>query len=135
MPYYEKPMQVCVELPTCRNYFEKLASAVGWLHRHYITHNDIKLVNTVVRSTKEDWDGTPVIVGKCGSGTSRACVGSEILTHTLHADFGFSTMHHPWRGTNFFTTATWGTPEYLSPERVAGRLHDERLSDIWALGV
>lgn len=63
MPYYEHPMQVCVPLSTCRNYFEKLASAVSWLHRHYITHNDIKLVNTVVRVTDEDWDGTPVIVG------------------------------------------------------------------------
>ncbi|CAO1622199.1 unnamed protein product [Sympodiomycopsis kandeliae] len=112
MPYYEHAMQVCVALPTCRNYFEKLASGVDWLHRHFITHNDIKLVNTVIRVSEEDWDGTPVIV-----------------------DFGFATMHHPWRGTNFVTTAAWGTPEYLSPERVSGRPHDERLSDIWSLGV
>lgn len=27
------------------------------------------------------------------------------------------------------------TREYLSPERSRGELHDERLSDIWALGV
>lgn len=33
------------------------------------------------------------------------------------------------------STLAWGTPEYLSPERAASQFHDERLSDIWALGV
>jgi hypothetical protein len=30
---------------------------------------------------------------------------------------------------------SWGTPEYLSPERSASKLHSEVLSDIWSLGV
>ena len=35
----------------------------------------------------------------------------------------------------FMSHLSWGTPEYLSPERAKGQYHDERRSDIWSLGV
>lgn len=31
----------------------------------------------------------------------------------------------------FMTNLSWGTPEYLAPERAIQSEHDERLSDIW----
>ncbi|PWN92070.1 kinase-like protein [Acaromyces ingoldii] len=47
-------------------------------------------------------------------------------------DFGFAALHEKQ---TFLTRSTWGTPEYLSPERYKGMLHDARLADIWSLGV
>jgi serine/threonine protein kinase len=53
-------------------------------------------------------------------------------------DFGFAnrwSMSAEHSESAFKTSLSWGTPEYLSPERAAQRLHDERLADIWSLGV
>lgn len=99
-------------MATCRAYFAKLAQAVDWLHQHYICHNDIKLANTVISRLDEDDIGNPVLV-----------------------DFGFAKTHFPDSGSSFMSKETWGTPEYLSPERASAQVHDERLSDIWALGI
>lgn len=61
-------------------------------------------------------------------------MNSRILNRChCRTDFGFARNHS--RGTNFVSTESWGTPEYLSPERTVGDAHDERLSDLWALGV
>lgn len=35
----------------------------------------------------------------------------------------------------FHSEISWGTPEYLDPHRSKGIKHDERASDVWALGV
>ncbi|KAG8906456.1 hypothetical protein FRC01_008014, partial [Tulasnella sp. 417] len=35
----------------------------------------------------------------------------------------------------FLSNLAYGTPEYLSPERAKGLVHDTRLSDMWSLGV
>ena len=35
----------------------------------------------------------------------------------------------------FISNLSYGTPEYLSPERAKGQKHDTRKSDVWALGV
>lgn len=35
----------------------------------------------------------------------------------------------------FQSEISWGTPEYLDPQRAKGLRHDERASDVWALGV
>ncbi|CAO1625401.1 unnamed protein product [Parajaminaea phylloscopi] len=112
MPYYEVQMTVCLPFAACRVYFTKMAIALGWLHDNYVTHNDIKLANTLVRHCPGDRYGQPVLV-----------------------DFGFARCHAPNKGTNFLSTESWGTPEYLSPERMVGDVHDERLSDLWSLGV
>lgn len=50
-------------------------------------------------------------------------------------DFGFSQNYSSSSTDQFLSSLSWGTPEYLSPERARGILHDERLSDVWALGV
>ncbi|PWN24837.1 kinase-like protein, partial [Jaminaea rosea] len=112
MPFYDQPMTVCLPFAACRVYFARMAEAVEWLHKHYITHNDLKLANTLVNRGAGEPYGQPVLV-----------------------DFGFARNHQPCYGTNFISNESWGTPEYLSPERSVGDAHDERLSDIWALGV
>lgn len=112
MPFYDQPMTVCLPFAACRVYFAKMAEAVEWLHEHWITHNDIKLANTLVNRGAGEPYGQPVLV-----------------------DFGFARNHSPCYGTNFISRESWGTPEYLSPERSVGEAHDERLSDIWALGM
>ena len=35
----------------------------------------------------------------------------------------------------FQSNLSYGTPEYLSPERARGLLHDTRKSDVWSLGI
>lgn len=37
--------------------------------------------------------------------------------------------------TAFHSNLSYGTPEYLSPERARGLPHDTRKSDVWSLGV
>ncbi|PWN19829.1 kinase-like protein [Microstroma glucosiphilum] len=111
-PLHDEPMTVCLPLAMLRAYCLKLASALEWLHTYCICHNDVKLANIVVDRNLQDPIGEPILV-----------------------DFGFATDHRPGGGTEFWTQDKMGTAEYLSPERAAGRLHDERLSDIWALGV
>ena len=44
-------------------------------------------------------------------------------------DFGFAER------SSSHSTLSYGTPEYLSPERSKGLPHDTRLSDIWSLGI
>lgn len=48
-------------------------------------------------------------------------------------------MGHPWSVLSSPATQPLADPpslsEYLSPERARGSLHDERLSDLWAVGV
>lgn len=49
-------------------------------------------------------------------------------------DFGFAnqwSLESSHGKHAFQTQLSWGTPEYLSPERATQSLHDERLSDIW----
>ncbi|KAM0751501.1 kinase-like protein, partial [Meredithblackwellia eburnea MCA 4105] len=98
-----------VELPEskARTYFAQLISAVDFLHSHGCSHNDIKPANILISD-----DDRPVLV-----------------------DFGFAQQYDLKSDNKFRSNLSWGTPEYLSPERARGILHDERLSDIWALGM
>ncbi|MBW0518869.1 hypothetical protein O181_058584 [Austropuccinia psidii MF-1] len=95
-----------------RKYIRGLLSGVDFLHKRGVSHNDIKPANVVL-----DVDDEPVLI-----------------------DFGFAVAYNHDCQANtgkkpFWSTLTWGTPEYLSPQRAKGEGHDERLSDIWSLGV
>jgi serine/threonine protein kinase len=50
-------------------------------------------------------------------------------------DFGFAQHYNTHASAPFVAHSSWGTPEYLSPERSRGVAHDDRLSDIFSLGV
>jgi serine/threonine protein kinase len=54
-------------------------------------------------------------------------------------DFGFSERYdapeEPSSCPSFLSSLAYGTPEYLSPERAAGHMHDTRKADVWSLGV
>ncbi|KAI9612499.1 hypothetical protein H4Q26_007656 [Puccinia striiformis f. sp. tritici PST-130] len=95
-----------------RRYFRGLLEGTDFLHRSGVSHNDIKPANVVLSAEDE-----PVLI-----------------------DFGFAVAYPPdYAQTTgkrpFWSTLSWGTPEYLSPQRAKSQGHDERLSDVWSLGV
>lgn len=75
----------------------------------------------------------------CGKGTKswlrlKANILLSLNNEPIIVDFGFAnqwvlTSEHAEHA--FQTNLSWGTPEYLSPERATQSMHDERLSDIW----
>ncbi|PWN40504.1 kinase-like protein, partial [Ceraceosorus guamensis] len=112
MDFFDQAMQVCLSRWVYAGpdgFFQQLTSAVAWLHARNITHCDIKVQNMMVHP------------------------GPDGRERPILLDFGFAKNHDPNSG--FITNARWGTPEYLSPERARGDDHDERLADVWALGV
>ncbi|SPO21802.1 related to CHK1 - Serine/threonine kinase [Ustilago trichophora] len=113
MPKFDEPMKVCLGDTLCRNYFQQLLSAVHWLHQHCVCHNDIKVDNL---------------------GVTYDTTGLGRDTVTLF-DFGFANRYDPLAEGAFMSKDVWGTPEYLAPERCRATLHDERKTDIWALGI
>ena len=50
-------------------------------------------------------------------------------------DFGFAERYELASKEAFHSNLSYGTPEYLSPERARGQPHDTRKSDVWPLGV
>ncbi|EST06321.2 Protein kinase domain protein [Kalmanozyma brasiliensis GHG001] len=113
MPKFDEPMKVCLGEPLCITFFQQLLSALHWLHQHGVCHNDIKV------------DNLGVTYDTSGLGRDTA---------TLF-DFGFANRYEPQHKDAFMSNEMWGTPEYLSPERCRAAWHDERKSDIWALGI
>ncbi|GAA5872039.1 hypothetical protein JCM16303_000953 [Sporobolomyces ruberrimus] len=107
MDYHPSLIQVSIPESRAKVYARQLLSAVEHLHVHGITHNDIKPANILLAS-----DDRPVMI-----------------------DFGFAQQWNTRSPDRFLSSLSWGTIEYLSPERSRGDLHDERLSDIWALGI
>ncbi|KAH8108677.1 kinase-like protein [Phellopilus nigrolimitatus] len=103
------PHLVPVEVPECkaREWFRSLLSAVSFLHDRGVVHNDIKPAN-ILLSTKN----VPVFV-----------------------DFGFAERYEIGSKRAFLSNLAYGTPEYLSPERARGNVHDTRKSDMWSLGI
>ncbi|GAA6038292.1 hypothetical protein JCM8097_003927 [Rhodosporidiobolus ruineniae] len=107
MSYHQRLMPVALPESKAKTYFRQLLSAVDHLHSHGISHNDIKPSNILLSA-----DDRPILI-----------------------DFGFAQHYSLMKSDRFLSSLSWGTPEYLSPERAKGQLHDERLSDVWALGV
>ncbi|GAA5836326.1 hypothetical protein JCM5353_005988 [Sporobolomyces roseus] len=107
MDYHPQLIQVAIPESRAKMYAQQLFSAVEHLHVHGISHNDIKPSNILLSS-----DDRPILI-----------------------DFGFAQQWDTRSPDRFLSSLSWGTPEYLSPERANGHLHDERLSDIWALGI
>ncbi|GAA5830059.1 hypothetical protein JCM11251_006860 [Rhodosporidiobolus azoricus] len=108
MDYHRRLMPVALPESKAKVYFRQLLSAVDHLHAHGISHNDIKPSNILL----SDEDDRPILI-----------------------DYGFAQQYAVDKSERFLSSLSWGTPEYLSPERAKGALHDERFSDVWALGV
>ncbi|TKA54434.1 hypothetical protein B0A53_03127 [Rhodotorula sp. CCFEE 5036] len=107
MDFHRRLMPVSLAESHARPYLLQLLSAVAHLHKHGISHNDIKASNILL--SNED---RPILI-----------------------DFGFAQQYEVGHPEAFLSSLSWGTPEYLSPERAKGAVHDERLSDVFALGV
>lgn len=84
--------------------FGLLAGGLAHAHERGVAHRDLKPANIIVRA-----DGSPVMV-----------------------DFGISVTEGETRLTR--TGAIIGTPQYLPPEALDGRLDDPMLGDLYALG-
>ncbi|GAA5956726.1 hypothetical protein JCM8115_000660 [Rhodotorula mucilaginosa] len=107
MDFHRRLMPVSLAESHARPYLIQLLSAVAHLHKHGISHNDIKPSNILLSS-----EDRPILI-----------------------DFGFAQQYDVGNPEAFLSSLSWGTPEYLSPERAKGAVHDERLSDVFALGV
>ncbi|KAL5524676.1 hypothetical protein ACEPAF_9821 [Sanghuangporus sanghuang] len=103
------PYLIPVEVPEikAREWFHSLLSAVHFLHTRGVVHNDIKPANILLSTRK-----IPMFV-----------------------DFGFAEKYEVGSKRAFMSNLAYGTPEYLSPERARGTVHDTRKSDMWSLGI
>ncbi|KAI0315826.1 hypothetical protein OF83DRAFT_1061408 [Amylostereum chailletii] len=103
------PELIPVEVPEhkAKEWMRSLLSGVEFLHKRGVVHNDIKPANILLTE-----DRVPVLV-----------------------DFGFAEKYDTAGSKAFHSNLTYGTPEYLSPERARGLPHDTRKSDVWSLGV
>ncbi|GAA5992416.1 hypothetical protein JCM5350_000973 [Sporobolomyces pararoseus] len=107
MDYHQNLIPVRMSERRAKVYARQLLSGIEHLHSHGITHNDIKPANILLSA-----DDRPVII-----------------------DFGFANQWDLNSPDRFLSTISWGTVEYLCPQRAQSHLHDERLSDIWSLGI
>ncbi|KAI0038637.1 hypothetical protein FA95DRAFT_1684578 [Auriscalpium vulgare] len=107
MDFLPTLVPVDVPEPKAKEWFRSLLSGVQFLHTRGVVHNDIKPANILL-----SYAGVPVLV-----------------------DFGFAEKYDTKVSRAFHSNLTYGTPEYLSPERARGLPHDTRKSDIWSLGV
>ncbi|KAH9948872.1 hypothetical protein B0H21DRAFT_206131 [Amylocystis lapponica] len=104
-----QPRLIPVEVPEShsKEWFRSLLSGVEFLHKRGVVHNDIKPANILLSH-----ENVPVLV-----------------------DFGFAERYEIDASKAFHSNLSYGTPEYLSPERARGLPHDTRKSDVWSLGV
>lgn len=88
------------------DYFLQISSAVSYLHRKRIIHNDLKPQNILVTDDE----------------------------HLILSDFGLARHVPLLRRTEVRHGSIWGSPVYLAPELVDGEPSSYR-SDVYALGV
>ena len=127
-------LPVPVDEQTAKPWMASLASAVEFMHERGVVHNDIKyVVSFYIHSTLL---------------TSNRPANILLSAHNKPTlvDFGFSERYSKAAETDadtqpdsvhgpFLSSLAYGTPEYLSPERAAGLVHDTRKADVWSLGV
>ncbi|GBE83047.1 predicted protein [Sparassis crispa] len=103
------PRLIPVEVPEshAKDWFHSLLSGIQFIHKRGVVHNDIKPANILLSQ-----DNVPVLI-----------------------DFGFAERYDVDTSNAFHSNLSYGTPEYLSPERARGLPHDTRKSDIWSLGI
>ncbi|KAI0087036.1 hypothetical protein BDY19DRAFT_1092650 [Irpex rosettiformis] len=107
MAFHPRLVPVEVAEHHAKPWFRSLLSGIEFLHKRGIVHNDIKPANILLSV-----DNVPVLV-----------------------DFGFAEKYEIASKDAFHSNLSYGTPEYLSPERARGLPHDTRKSDIWSLGI
>ncbi|KAI0699944.1 hypothetical protein C8T65DRAFT_742293 [Cerioporus squamosus] len=107
MAYHPRLITVEVSESHAKEWFRSLLSGVEFLHKRGVVHNDIKPANILLSN-----ENVPVLV-----------------------DFGFAERYDLESSEAFHSNLSYGTPEYLSPERARGLPHDTRKSDVWSLGV
>ncbi|KAG8798543.1 hypothetical protein FRC17_007393, partial [Serendipita sp. 399] len=107
MEFLPKALPVPVPESKAKLWLLSLSSAIEFLHSRGVVHNDIKPANILLSG-----DDTPKFV-----------------------DFGFADQYDLESSDAFHSSLAYGTPEYLSPERAKGQVHDTRKSDVWSLGI
>ncbi|KAG8826817.1 hypothetical protein FRC19_007385 [Serendipita sp. 401] len=107
MEFLPKALPVPVPESKAKPWMLSLASAIEFLHSRGVVHNDIKPANILLSE-----GATPKFV-----------------------DFGFAEQYDLTSPEAFHSALAYGTPEYLSPERAKGQVHDTRKSDVWSLGI
>ncbi|KAH8082009.1 hypothetical protein BXZ70DRAFT_631704 [Cristinia sonorae] len=107
MAFHPRLVPVEVSERHAKEWFRSLLSGIAFIHKRGVVHNDIKPANILLSS-----ENVPVLV-----------------------DFGFAERYDISDSTAFHSNLSYGTPEYLSPERARGMPHDTRKSDVWSLGI
>ncbi|KAG5653104.1 hypothetical protein H0H81_002251 [Sphagnurus paluster] len=127
MAYLPTLVPVEVDEIKAREWFRFLLSGVEFLHKRGVVHNDIKEPSTIT---------TYMFFEQFTDNMLRPA--NILLSHKnipVLVDFGFAEKYDLKSTTAFHSNLSYGTPEYLSPERARGLPHDTRKSDIWSLGV
>ncbi|KAI0338866.1 hypothetical protein BDW22DRAFT_1362161 [Trametopsis cervina] len=107
MAFHPRLVPVEVAEHHAKPWFHSLLSGIEFLHKRGVVHNDIKPANILLST-----ESVPVLV-----------------------DFGFAERYELGSTDAFHSNLSYGTPEYLSPERARGLPHDTRKSDVWSLGI
>lgn len=131
-----------------RIWFESLLDGVAHLHAHGIVHNDIKPANILLTRTEQ-----PVMVdfGFAERYDTEKPILRPSQSVLASPSSSASSLLPSGPKAPFESNLAYGTPEYLSPERAKGYIHDvslditqwtkysrtvqTRKSDVWALGV
>lgn len=133
--YLPRLIPVEVHESKAKVWFESLLGGVHFLHSHKVSHNDIKYVSRPSPPVHHGAETNTLLLSPLRR------PANILLTSTctpVLVDFGFAEHYSPHKTPKdrmFLSNLAYGTPEYLSPERAKGILHDTRLSDMYSLGV